>query len=51
MFWFIFFMAVIAAVYGISVVLSIVGWFVAFCLAGLALIVIIVVIGAVLNEG
>ncbi len=51
MFWFIFIMAVIAAVYGISTVLSIVGWFVAFCLAGLALIAVLIVIAAVLRDG
>jgi hypothetical protein len=33
MFWFLFFMAVIAAVYGIGMVVSVLGWLVAFLLA------------------
>jgi hypothetical protein len=50
MFWFILLMAVIAAVYGIGMVASIVGYFFLFIGLGVAALVALIVIGAVLAD-
>lgn len=48
MFWFLFFMAVIAAVYGIGMVFSILGWMIAFLLAIPVVVIALYVLMALL---
>jgi hypothetical protein len=49
--WFILLMAVIAAVYGLGMVANIIGYFFLFIGLGIAALVALTVIGAVLADG
>jgi uncharacterized membrane protein YhaH (DUF805 family) len=49
--WFILLMAVIAAVYGLGMVANIIGYFFLFIGLGIAALVALIVIGAVLADG
>ncbi len=50
MFWFLFFLAVIAAVYGIGTAVSVLGWMIAFILAIPVLLIMMVVAASFLSS-